>query len=260
MRTCLPVSLLFALALACAAAVLGDDEAVAVSEEQLAAQQYLQLMQPLMWRELEFVRLTCDLKPEQRPRIKAAAEKSAKQAAQDQAAQDTVQGQRAPQDRGPVDASSMIRKGIANALEETLTAEQFAAYAVEAAWRTDLRKQAAIASVVAQLDEAMYLTKEQRGKIASSLDTNWQDDWEKWLMMWKYAGRYFPKIPDQHITPHLSEKQIKIWGAVQKIDANGWGGPVKRQAADDGWWEGDARKSEAKASTAQAGEAAAERE
>src|SRR5437762_11825854 len=44
-------------------------------------QQYVQLLQPTMWRELDFVRQVCDLTPEQRPKVKTAADAAVKEAA-----------------------------------------------------------------------------------------------------------------------------------------------------------------------------------
>src|SRR5262245_37445122 len=43
--------------------------------------QFEQMLQPRMWRELKFIRLTCDLTPDQRPKIKAAVVASVKKAA-----------------------------------------------------------------------------------------------------------------------------------------------------------------------------------
>src|SRR2546425_6387578 len=44
-------------------------------------QQYVQLLQPTMWRELDFIRQVCDLTPEQRPKVKTAADAAVKEAA-----------------------------------------------------------------------------------------------------------------------------------------------------------------------------------
>lgn len=249
------------LALACAAPASGQaiDEAAVEkalkerAEAQNAAkaaedaqrdaqvQQYVKLMQPLMWRELEFVRQTCDLTPEQRPKIKAAAETSVKQAARD------MFSPLRPTGRTPTTAGQMIRSDVAKALAETLTPDQLARYQAEATKRATALKQATVQSVVAQLDTALYLTEEQRDKVTKSLTANWQEEWEQWLKMWQYAGRYFPQVPDQHVTPHLTDEQKILWRGLQKVSVNSWGSQVQRPEGDDEWWQGKAVPAAAKA-------------
>src|SRR5256885_11788414 len=54
-------------------------DARAQNDAQL--QQYVQLLQPAMWQELNFIRQVCDLTPEQRPKIRAAADVAVKEGA-----------------------------------------------------------------------------------------------------------------------------------------------------------------------------------
>src|SRR4051794_10538509 len=72
----------FAVALA-AWFVRGQENANDARAQQNDAQiqQYVQLLQPAMWSELDFIRQVCDLAPEQRPQIKNAAEIATKEAA-----------------------------------------------------------------------------------------------------------------------------------------------------------------------------------
>ena len=223
-----------------------EADQAAQREKQLdaQAQQYVQMMQPLMWRELEFVRQTCDLAPEQRPKIKAAGE-----AGVQLAARDMVRPRIVNRSQSPATAGHTIRDSIAVALEMALSKEQLARYAAEDAKRQEANKQAAIVSAVAQVDGALFLTQEQREKIVEAIDNNWQDGWEQWIKMWQYDGRYFPQIPDQHITPHLNDEQKTVWRGLQKVSVNSWGGH-NEQAVDQEWWEGetdDAGKGKAKA-------------
>src|SRR5262245_65919939 len=46
-------------------------------------QQYVQLLQPTMWRELDFVRQTCDLTPDQRRKVGGEADDAVQEAAAD---------------------------------------------------------------------------------------------------------------------------------------------------------------------------------
>jgi len=207
--------------------------AAAQREEQLDAQvqEYVRMIQPLMWRELEFVRQTCELTPDVRPKIKAAGEAALKQAARDMISAH-------PTRRTPVAASQMIRGEIAKVLGATLPTEQLATYTAESEQRMKANKQAAIVSAVATIDGALFLTKEQRDKVASALEANWRDEWDQWLQMWQYAGRYYPQVPDTYVVPHLNEEQKTVWRGLQKVNFNNWGGRIERQPADDEWWAG----------------------
>jgi hypothetical protein len=215
-----------------------DARAVAAAkarEQQLdaQAQQYVQLMQPLMWRELEFVRQTCDLAPAQRPKIKAAAEAGVKQAARDM-----VMPRQAGRGRTPAGAGQVIREEVAKVLKEMLTAEQSAQYNAEHGKRREAEKRAAIASAVATMDTALYLNKEQRDKIVGQLAANWRDEWDGWLQLWQYGGQYYPQVPDNFVVPHLSDEQKTVWRGLQKVNVSSWGGHMQREATDDEWWEG----------------------
>ena len=205
---------------------LKAEAAVAVDAQ---AQQYEQMMRPKMWRELEFIRQNCDLAPEQRPKIKAAAEVSVKQAAKD-----FVRGM---QNGRQGDVGKTIRNGLFKTLEETLTAEQMTRYREMGARRTASIKSVTIKSTVSRLDSFLYLSREQRDKISTTLSEKWQEGWEQWLMVSRYGGLYFPMIPDNDLLPHLSEQQKQVWQGAQKINPGGfWGG--EQQPVDDAWWTG----------------------
>jgi len=211
-----------------AAAVVVEDLAADPLDAQ--AMQYEQMLRPKMWRELEFIKQTCNLTREQRPKIKAAADASVKKAAKG-----ALQQMRRPGNQ--TDPGAVIRKDLLTTLEKTLSKEQMDHYQQEAARRAAAVKKTTIRSVVAQLDGFLYLTQEQRDKVSDALDKNWQEGWEKWLMIWQYGGTYFPMIPDQHLVPHLSEQQKSVWQGVQKVDP-GWGGGGLRQELNNDWWEG----------------------
>ena len=205
---------------------------VQLQQAQLDAQtqQYVQMLQPTLWAELDFVRQICPPKPEQRPKIKAAADESVLEAAKDIA--NPQRGRRTT----PTGASQRIRDGIKEALRETLDAKAFEQYEQELRQRGDFRKQAAILGVVSRMEEILSLTTEQRDKITQALESKWQEAWEHWLAMAQYGNQYFPNVPDQHVTPHLTPQQLQVWRGLQKIEVNSWGGG--RQQNDDAWWEG----------------------
>src|SRR5262245_34130292 len=226
------------LLLLSAAVICRAQEAPAVRNLALVApaddarvQQYVQLLQPTMWRELDFVRQTCDLTPEQRPKVKAAADAAVKEAARAM-----LKPQRQPT---TMIATKAVRDGIQDALKQTLSADQLEHFKIEAAAREAATKKAAIQSVVSQIDGMLFLSQDQREKICTALDTNWQPEWEHWLSMreHQFGEQYLPQVPDQQITPHLTAEQQTVWRGLQKISFNSWQNNGRRQP-DDAWWTG----------------------
>src|SRR4030095_9130402 len=132
---------MMALALFAAGDVCGQDAAEKAAEQDGRIQQYVQMLQPAMWKELDFVRQICDLKPEQRPKIKAAGEAATKQAARNMVNPQLVRGQRS---NTQFTAGQMIREGLTKALQETLSAEDLARFNDEVAKRVAAHKQATI--------------------------------------------------------------------------------------------------------------------
>jgi hypothetical protein len=206
-----------------------QDQAKQVEDAQL--KRYIQLLQPVMWRELEFVRLTCNLTPEQRPTIKAAAKDAVKEAARLFAPQ---RNQRPVQPVNPTVAGLSVRRAVHTAVCENVTAEQFAAYSAEAEKRQAAIKQATILNTVAHLDSALYLKQDQRAAIAAALEKEWKEEWEHWLVMRRYGDQYFPQVPNPCVVPHLTAEQNSVWDTLQKTTIYGW--MSDNQAHDEAWW------------------------
>jgi hypothetical protein len=175
----------------------------------------------------------CEVPEVQRPKIKAAGEASLEKAAR-QLAEQQFGGNRGMS--GQPDPRKTIDDDLAAALKRAVTADQMAAYTSEVAKRTERRKRAAVLTAVSLLDEALWLTPEQRQKIHDSLVANWQASWEQWLMLHRYGGQYFPMIPDQHVVSHLNEEQRRVWNGLQKISLSSWSGAEAQVPEDDGWW------------------------
>jgi hypothetical protein len=217
---------------AAAAAVVTEVEEAPADDANAEAVQYEQMLHPKMWRELEFIKQTCNLTREQRPKIKAAGDASLKKAAKEVMV-------RMRQAGGQGDAGTFIRKDMQPTLEKTLSPEQLVRYNEELLRRAAARKKTTLRSVVSQLDGYLYLNREQRDKILQSLDGKWQDEWEHWLQIGMYGGNYFPMIPDEHVVPHLNDQQKTVWQGVQKINPGFWGGGIfGRQVQVDEWWDG----------------------
>ena len=216
----------------CGPAALSAQEAApdaAAQQLEVQAKQYEQALAPKMWRELEFIRRSCDLSPAQRPKIKAEGLASLQRAAKVFVKQRT----QAAQD----DPSLAIRQDLHKFLKATLTPEQLAAYEQQIARRAAAAKKLTIQIVVAQLDGSLYLTAEQRDKISQSLAKDWQEKWEQWSSVMQHGDNYFPMIPDQLLLPVLTEQQKRVWSGAQKLNPSFWGGG-RRAPNDDVWWDG----------------------
>ena len=200
--------------------------------------QFTQQYRPLLVIELNFIRQACDLKPEQRPKIKAAGEAAVTQVVRRMAEQQRRAmrgGNFVERDAPPANPRQFILDALAKALKETLTEDQLARYTEESAKRTALRKRAATQCAIALIDSQLCLTVEQREKITESVSANWQPQWESWLTLSQYGGQYFPTIPDQHIATHLSAEQKSVWNGFQKVEFGFWDGNGMEQQ-NDGWW------------------------
>ncbi len=134
----------------------------------------------------------------------------------------------------------IIQEGVAKALENVLSPEQFAHYEKEARARSEQRKSAAILSVTARLDGALSLSAEQRQEIVDAFDKKWQDDWQQWLMVNRFGDQYFPQIPDEILVPLLDSAQRPVWKGLSKIGAGYYASPFAQPPDDVAWWGGEA--------------------
>src|SRR3954453_20200147 len=108
------------------------------AQEDARLQQYVQLLQPVMWQELNFVRQICDLTPEQRPKIREAGDSAVKEGAkaivqpQQAAVRQQVAAGRLSQ---PTLGAQTTRDSLREALKKTLSAKQLQRYETEEAER-----------------------------------------------------------------------------------------------------------------------------
>jgi hypothetical protein len=220
------------------------------AQVEAQAEQFVQQMRPTLLAELSFVRQMCDLKPAQRPKIKAAGEAGLKLAAKQYAEGNfRHQGAFVAFRNMPVaaDPRQTIYKALTKAMEETLTTVQMARYSDEHARREANRKRAAILCLVAQLDSALLLTSEQRDDITEEISCKWQPKWENWLRM-QNNGQYFPPGIEPLLLPHLNEDQRAVWRTFQKVEFGWFPGAVgfqARDSTDDDWWNGEPAKPDA---------------
>ncbi|MDB5345907.1 MAG: hypothetical protein JWP89_4284 [Schlesneria sp.] len=196
--------------------------------------QFTEQFKPMLWTELNFIRQTCDLTPEQRPKVKAAGDAALAEAVRKMA--ELQGGRNAGRAGQQPEPRKMIRAALKQALQETLSPEAMEKFADELNLRAERRKQAAILSALSRLDSAMCLTAEQREVIEASITGGWKEQWEQWLVLAIYGDQYFPIIPDALVVAHLNADQKAVWDGLQKVDFGYWGGGA--QVEEDGWWGG----------------------
>ena len=225
------------LAFAAMVIIVDEEEELLVAED---VDEVFQRLRPILFSELGFIRLVCnELNVEQRKQIRNSAEASLKRSASkmtvaqepDHAAVVGVLLEVHP------DPLSAIRHDIDIAMKEVLTPEKYAQYADLAASRVAHRKRAAILAMVAQLDEGLCLTLQQREKIMDAISSHWQDKWEQWLE-WSLDFTEIPKSLDPFFRPVLDESQAAVWDQAPKSEPDqGW--VFDDEAAsrfNDGWW------------------------
>jgi hypothetical protein len=227
--------------------IFGGNRAAAANAEEVpedAVTQMATRLRPMLLGELDLLRETCELNKEARVKIKAAGEAGLKEAAKK--ALDVkpggpimiINGLRMNND--DVGPRNIIHQHILGAIKESLSAQQQAKYQEEVESRANQRKRSIIMCVVAQLDRMLFLTAEQREKIAAAILANWQEPWERWSAFQNNAHQsYFPQVPDNLVVPHLNDSQRKVWSSVQKVNFGhhinmNWNGA---NVQDDGWWE-----------------------
>jgi hypothetical protein len=180
-------------------------------------QQYMQQFRPILRAEYHIVRVVCRLTPDQRKEIARAGEQTVRDSAKKY-----VEMMRRPMtaaQRAALDPRRQIREGLAKAVKSRLSPELAAQLQDEIARRDVARKQLAVRNLVARLDRDLVLSPDQRGKVAESLSSHWEDSWCQSLEMFMYDYQFLPPIPDQYVAPFLNDAQKKIWRGIQKVQS-----------------------------------------
>ncbi len=183
--------------------------------------EFLPQFQPLVKAEQAFVQRACGLNKEQRAQIAKAGDECLKAAARKYAlAQNQWRNGRGVRIVGgqPVlpDPRGLVQQHMAGIVQSKLRPEQAEQYRQECDKRAAHRKDMAVRNLVAELDERLVLTAEQRDKLVESLASHWQDAWAQSIQMLLQSNQYLPSIPDQHVVPFLNEKQKAAWRNIAK--------------------------------------------
>jgi hypothetical protein len=184
-------------------------------------QQYMQQFRPILRAEYHIVRAACRPTPEQRKELARAGEQALRDAAKKYV--DLMRRPMTAAQRAALDPRRQIREGLARAVQARLSPELAARFQDEIARRDASRKQLAIRNLVARLDRDLVLSPDQRGKMAESLTSHWDDSWCQSLEMFMHDYQFLPPIPDQYIAPFLNDAQKRIWRSTPKVQSF-WGG------------------------------------
>ena len=225
-------------------------EQVAEAQAQAVALQFEQQIRPTMIAELEFIRLQCDdLEIEQRKAIRRDAEAAVKKAAKARAAgPNRPQGimmvhQNVP-NSNPRDT---IRTEIKKSSKSVMSQDQFEKYERALVEWTETKRRAAIDGAVAIIDHRLYLAQKQREQITNSFVEGWHDGWENWqVMSMTFGDQYFPALPQQLVTPFLTDEQKVVWKSIPRNNFEFWGGGQAIEFNEDGWWGPDPAREEGK--------------
>jgi hypothetical protein len=213
------------------------------------AQQFEQMLQPLLNTELAFVRRACgSLPPEARQAVLAASRQGLREVAE-RIAREQFEG--GADDRDVVEVREAIHARVAAAVEKRAAPEEFAAYEREWRQRHDRRAEAARVRIVAKLDEQLGLTAEQRRAMLEDLRAKWRPAWLCELD--DHDGVIIndhppaPDFADACIAPHLDAVQLRRWrewseaagaqmlsrGGIDWSDLNAL---QQGQVKQDAWW------------------------
>ena len=184
-------------------------------------QQYMNQARPLVRAELIFVRKVCDLDVEHFRRIHQDTETAFKAvmtkfAESQQQGRVRVAGKVQPKPQA-LDGITLLHEAVDSVMKKDLTPAQFARYRAEVEKRDAFQKQAAVRYLVDAIDRDVYLSDEQRLKLAESLSSHFDPSWKTCLEYLLYANRFFPAGIDPYVTPFLDASQKKIWEGAQRV-------------------------------------------
>ncbi len=188
------------------------------------AAQFVQQFRPMFRAEYYFIRNACGLNPDQRKQLARMGEAAVKTAARGfvEAQQKMMRGGWRPGMEYP-EPRKLIEQQLNTDVTALLAPDQLARYKEETEKRTASRKQVAIDNLVAKLDLDLVLSPYQRTRLVEALTTNWKDSWCQSLEMLQNIDNFFPSIPDQVVTPILTDHQKEVWQRIPRNQNVFWG-------------------------------------
>jgi hypothetical protein len=181
---------------------------------------------PCVRAELLFVRKTCQTSTEQLRTISHEAFDALKNVVTKLA-----EGQQRPrrvvlngriQNVQQPDGGKLLQDALAAVMKKNLTPDQWSRYQAEADKRALARKEIGIKYLLEALDRDLYLSDQQRDKVAESLAAHWDDGWGMYLEYVLQGNQFYPMAIDPYVSPILNEHQQKVWQSTQRVSGF-WG-------------------------------------
>lgn len=203
----------------------GWDDAI---NPQQATEETEQMLRAIWKEEFQFLVVASEPNSDQQAAISAKAEQAVKRLAprtmaamQDEQAGGFVRGPpglAAPpageSKRPAFNPREEIMAELARAASEELPDALISRYEAERRQRDASRKQMAIANLVADMDEALRFSAEQRTAIRDSLAEHWQPQWAAFVLISASDG--FPNLPACVARDHLRPNQQAVWDELEK--------------------------------------------
>jgi hypothetical protein len=188
------------------------------------AAQYVEQFRPLFRSEYYFIRNICGLTSEQRKKLARLGERATHAAARQfaESQQKLMQGGWQFGSENP-DPQKIIEDELSKLAKSLLSAEQQIRYQQEREARAASRRQTFIDNLVAKLDADLVLTTQQRDRLVKAILANWNNAWGQSLQMLQNLDSFFPNIPDQVVTPILTDNQKEVWRRIPRNQNVFWG-------------------------------------
>lgn len=180
--------------------------------------QYLLLkFRPLLQAELVLLERVCKPNSSQRQQVKQESEWALQQAAENVATA-VAASRRGPRPRRLAyrDPSRLIEENLLRIVRNHLSPRQVESYRTEVEKRDADQKRYGARSLVVLLDDALYLSSDQREQIVGALVAHWDDAWFLTVDALSHDEPQLPEIPGECVEPFLTETQKTAWKALPR--------------------------------------------
>jgi len=184
-------------------------------------QRYVVQLRPMTRSEIHLVLATCSPAPDQKLAIMAEEDKLLKDVAR-QVAQAQMGGVRRADGAMP-DPRKLIPEAVAKLVNDRLSPDQAARYKAESDAKAEFSRKVALDNIVANLDDELLLSPEQRARLSQALDSNWKPAWHGSLQAHLNGNQMVPNIPTAIVAPILDPIQMRAWDKKQKNMTTYWG-------------------------------------
>jgi hypothetical protein len=116
-----------------------------------------------------------------------------------------------------LDGGKLLHDGLEAVMKKHLTPDQWTRYLAEDKMRARCRRQSGVGYLVDTIDRELFLSEEQRDKLAESLSAHWEDAWGLHLEYALFGNHFYPITVDPYVTPILNDNQKKVWQSVQRV-------------------------------------------